>query len=534
MELMPLFYKDVYKSYHPFAYAPNVEFVYGNFTPRFGKHSNIKNGTGMVFVGLQAVVIEYLMRQFTENFFNKPAMEVCAEYARVVSAVVGKPVPTDHILALHTLGYLPIKIKALKEGSFVPYGVPAYTITNTVKGFGWLVNSLETLMSAQLWSVCTSATTAREYFKVFTEAAELTGMDKGMLPFLGHDFSYRGLPGTEAAALSGFGHLASGFAGSDTYPAGLFAEKYYNVRIDQELVMASVDATEHSVMCSYGNAGELDSLVHLITKVTPTGIISIVSDTWDFWKLVTEYLPAIKDIVMAREGTLVIRPDSGDPVKILTGYTVHPISFGSVEDFYAELDYEICIPEAVKVAGKYYEALQDVDGRVALGQELSEAEVKGLIECLWDTFGGTVNDKGFKQLDSHIGAIYGDSITLERQRQILDRLIAKKFVPQVVLGIGSFTYQYVTRDTHGTAIKATHMIKNGVPEDMFKAPKTDSSKRSAKGLLRVERENGTFVLYDEQTPEQEAQGELSLVFEDGKMYRQTNLQAIRAEVAKTF
>lgn len=194
---------------------------------------------------------------------------------------------------------------------------------------------------------------------------------------------------------------------------------------------------------------------------------------------------------MSREGTLVIRPDSGDPVKILCG---------------------------------------DEDSK------LGSAENKGLIECLWDTFGGTIQEStGLKLLDSHIGAIYGDSITLERQDEIIKRLITKGFVPSVVLGIGSYTYQYVTRDTHGSAVKATCVQKGeGNYEPIFKDPKTDKSKKSAKGLLMVTKEEGKFVLHSDVTPEQEQQGELIPVFKDGKLLVETTLSKIRERIDSTF
>lgn len=483
--------KDAYKAYHKHAYNPEVTHVYSNFTNRNGKYSN----TGMdkvVFVGLQYFIKEILIDQWNETFFNLPKKVVVDEYQRVIGSMLGKEVPTDHIADLHDLGYLPISIKALPEGSLVPYQVPVLTITNTVSGFGWITNMLETVMSSELWGISTSATTAYAFRKRFEEESSLKEL--GMTPFLGHDFAYRGLAGSHAASQFGFGHLCS-FVGSDTIPAALFAEKYYNAKIDKELVFASVEATEHSVMCSYGMEGEQSSLEHLMTEVSPSGILSVVSDTWDFWKLVDEYLPNLKDKIMSRDGTLVIRPDSGDPVKILTGYT----------------DDEV------------YEGI-------------SELERKGLVECLWDTFGGSTQEStGLKLLDSHVGAIYGDSITLERQDQIIKRLVAKGFVPSVVLGIGSFTYQYVTRDTHGSAVKATCVQKgegNYIP--IFKDPKTDSKKKSAKGLLRVEKEDGNYVLYGNQTSDQEGQGELVEVFRDGIILVKTSLQEIRERINSTF
>lgn len=476
--------KDAYKIYHQKAYNPSVTHVYSNFTNRFNKHSNIPNNSQVLFVGLQYFIKKVLIEDWNNSFFSKSKADAVGEYSRVVNSILGKEVDVKHMESLHDLGYLPITIKALPEGSLVPYQVPCLTITNTAEGFGWVTNMLETVMSSELWGISTSATTAYAYRKRFEAEPSL---DKGMIQFMGHDFSYRGCFGTEAAAMSGFGHLCS-FVGSDTLPAGLFAEKYYNAKIDQELVLASVDATEHSVMCSYGNEGEEESLEHIITNVTPSGIVSIVSDTWDFWKLVTEYLPDLKEAIMARDGTVVIRPDSGDPVDILCG----------------------------------------------TGKGVSP-ESKGLIECLWDTFGGTITDDGLNMLDSHIGAIYGDSITLERQDQIINRLKDKGFVPSVVLGIGSYTYQYVTRDTHGSAVKATDVqMGTGNHMPISKDPKTDSSKKSAKGLLCVTGVNGGYQVEHDVTPEREREGELVTVFKDGELLVDTSLQEIRDRVSSTF
>jgi nicotinamide phosphoribosyltransferase len=484
MEFLAPLMKDAYKVFHKSAYKPGVTHVYSNFTNRFNTHSNMPNNAEVLFVGLQYFILDVLIERWNDTFFNVDKDIAVNEYSRVVNAMLGKVIAVDHIEALHDLQYLPLEIKAVPEGTLVPYGVPSLSIVNTVSGFGWLTNMIETVMSAEIWPVCTSATTALAYRKRFEQESSL---DKDMIPFMGHDFSYRGMFGTQAAAMSGFGHLCS-FAGSDVIPAALFAEKYYGAKIDKELVFASVDATEHSVQCSYGNDGELDSLLHLITNVTPTGIISIVSDTWDFWKLVGEYLPAIKDTIMNREGTVVIRPDSGDPVDILCGISSND-------------------------SAKYLQA--------------TELERKGLIECLWDIFGGTEKN-GLKLLDSHIGAIYGDSITLERQDLIINKLVAKGFVPNVVLGIGSYTYQYVTRDTHGSAMKATDIqFGAGNHQPIFKDPKTDSSKKSAKGLLRVCRNaDESLYLMDSVHPDDEG-GELKTVFKDGKLTRKTSLNKIR-------
>jgi nicotinamide phosphoribosyltransferase len=240
-------------------------------------------------------------------------------------------------------------------------------------------------------------------------------------------------------------------------------------------------------MCAGGKESEENTYTRLLTKVYPKGVVSIVSDTWDFWKVVTETLPKIKDVVMTREGKMVIRPDSGDPVKILVGDS-----------------------EAPKGSPEY----------------------KGLVECLWDIFGGTVTSRGFKTLDNHVGAIYGDSITQERQKAILHGLLLKGFASDnVVLGIGSFTYQYVTRDTFGFAVKSTYAEVNGESREIFKQPKTDPGKNSHKGLLMVYEDlKGNLKVKDQASPEEEQKGLLQTVFLNGKTVKYETLQTIRDRV----
>lgn len=198
------------------------------------------------------------------------------------------------------------------------------------------------------------------------------------------------------------------------------------------------------------------------------------------------------------------------------------------------------------IEGKYYpcEWLNEDDFEVNMAITLEECEIKGLVEVLWDTFGGTETEKGYKMLDEHVGAIYGDAITLDRQKQIGHKLMEKGFVPQVVLGVGSYSFQFVTRDTHGSAMKATNVTKldgtiwNGEVEGetydvaIFKDPKTDKKKKSAKGLICIEREDGKLVQHDMQTREQEQEGLLQVIFEDGKLYNEQTLSDIRAVIAE--
>lgn len=493
MNISPILMLDGYKTSHRQQYPNGTTLVYSNMTPRSSRVDNVNE---VVFFGMQYFIKRYLVDEFNLNFFCRPKEEVVRKYKRRMDNYLGKDmVPVDHIEALHDLGYLPLKIKAVPEGTLVPLRVPMFTMQNTLDDFFWLTNSLETLTSNVVWLPCTSATTALQYLRTFNKFADDTIGNRDFVPFQGHDFSYRGLAGSEAALTSGAGHLLS-FVGTDTVPAIDLLEQYYNADSDKELVGCSVPATEHSVMClnaeyNGDTPDEYNSIRRLISEVHPTGIVSLVCDSFDFWGVLTNTLPKLKNIILSRNGKLVVRPDSGDPVKIVCGD-----------------------PEAKE----------------------GTPEHKGAIQCLWEVFGGTVNSRGFKELDSHIGLIYGDNITLGRQKEILTKLKDKGFASNnVVLGIGSYTYQYVTRDTFGFAVKATAGIVNGEFREIYKDPKTDNgTKKSARGLLRVERENNKLVLHDRQSWDEEAVGELKTVFEDGQLYNEQSLQQIRAKIKEVL
>ncbi len=481
---------DGYKIGHVFQYPKDTVMVYSNLTARSSRTGLNK----VVAFGFQYFVEEYLIRQFRETFFDQPKARVLAAYQRRVDNYLGPGAVTiDHIAALHDLGYLPLQIKAVPEGMSVPLRVPMLTIRNTIPEFYWLTNMIETLMSNVVWHPCTSATTALEYRKTFERYAKVTGGPMDFVPWQGHDFSFRGLTGPETAALSGAAHLLS-FTGTDTVPAIDLLEQYYCADSDKELVGGSVPATEHSVMCMGMQDGEYGTLRRLLTETYPAGPLSVVSDTWDFWKVLTEYLPLLKREVMARDGKLIVRPDSGDPMKIICG-----------------------------------DEGPDTDSN---GNPRPEA--KGAIQVLWDIFGGTRTSTGYKELDSHIGLIYGEAITLERQEDILNRLMHQGFAStNVVFGIGSYTYQYVTRDTYGFAIKSTFgaTLSRGNLE-IFKDPITDSGlKRSAKGLLRVEYDDsGELICEEECDWEEEQGGVLRPIFRDGKACNVQTLAEIRVRI----
>lgn len=509
---------DGYKVDHRRQFPKNTTRVVDDFKPR---KSRMKGVNEVVWIGAQYLIKRYFIKEFNDNFFSVPREEAVRKYTRRINNYLppGHTVTFEHVGDLHDLGFLPIVIKALPEGSRVPIGVPPFVYYNTKghkKRFHWIPNYLETVTSCTLWPMCQSATTADQFRQKANYWADLTVGNRDFVPWQCHDFSFRGMFGVDAAMMSGASHLTS-FYGTDTIPAIDFLEEWYNADSDKEIVGGSVAATEHSVMClgtglyiwdkyngnwDYQGEAEYDLFVRIITEVYPSGIVSIVGDTWNLWRVVSRYLPQMKEIILARNGKVVLRPDSSPktPVEILVG---------------------------------------DVDG-MSYGYEKEEGEAatKGLVEALWDIFGGTITEKGYKLLDPHVGAIYGDSITLERFDWICEGLAKKGFASiNWVAGVGSYTYTYVTRDTLGWAMKATYgevILSDGreVGIEIFKDPITDDgTKKSARGLQRVDEVEidgkKTFKLTDRVTWEEFEGGALVEIFRDGKLLKETSLAEIR-------
>lgn len=482
---------DFYKISHREQYPEKTEVVYSTWTPRA---SRMKGVDKVVAFGFQGFVKDYLMDFFDTYFFARSKEEVVAEYARTIKHTLGvENPPTQHIEELHDLGYLPLNIRAVDEGTLVPLRVPMLTIHNTDPRFYWLTNYIETLASCELWQPATSATIANEYRKILDEYAMETAGNTDFVQFQGHDFSMRGMGGLHAAMKSGAGHLLS-FAGTDTIPAIPYLENFYNANIEEELVGTSIPATEHSVQCAYGN--DEVYLKRMMTEVYPQGPVSIVSDGYDFWDVIGRVIPSLKETILARGNgrgpefldKVVIRPDSGDPVKIVCGDPDAPV--GSLE-------------------------------------------YKGAIKCLYDIFGGSETEKGYKQLDPHIGLIYGDAITLNRCKEICQRLKDKGFAStNLVFGIGSYTYQYNTRDTFGFALKSTLCVVNGDEKQIFKDPKTDNGiKKSQKGKVIVSKQHGEITFTDEHNLNDNVSGNLlTPVFLDGKLLKDDNLASIRQRI----
>ncbi|AHJ87284.1 nicotinamide phosphoribosyltransferase [Pseudomonas phage phiPsa374] len=583
-----MFATDGYKLGHGPMYRRKTTRVGSNLTPRTDKiHrrscTSFYDGK-LVWVGGQAAVQE-LHENWEASFFKQPKDVVIAEYEEFLMGYLGRDLPTSaQMAALHDLGYLPLEFRSLPEGTLVPMGIPVLTITNTLDDFFWLVNYHETPLSCTTWKTATNATVAREYRLICEHYTKLTGCyDAFTVSVMCHDFSMRGMSGVEDAARSGVGHLTQ-FVGTDTLPAIRHAKKYYDAT---GLIGISVPATEHAVTSNnilsilaeleegtYEFASEEQTQIFvnmmvageelrliaevmfvydLITRIVPNGIVSNVSDTYDFWGMLTRGYPYLKAVIMRRDplglqpGKVVVRPDSGDPVKVICGMRPVAGADGKAIDFENEdaaYDYveqngtfrDYSHNDCIKIGGVFYDFSASDDG-CGIDTDITFAyeEVAGAIRTLWKTFGGTITETGHKLLDSHIGLIYGDSITTKRAEEILRRLAENGYAAaNVVFGVGSYTYQCVTRDVFGFAVKATHSVIDGKDVAIYKDPKTDSKKKSAKGRLHVsadvEQDGWPLYLEDNVTAERENDGEqlLTVFYRDGVFLRRSTLDEIRS------
>lgn len=477
----------------------NIAKIYTNMTPRSTKYFELsipspefKDGKLVAF-GMQ-MAVQDIVESFEFNFFNRPLDDVLPEFIDTALPFIGeneaaKATLITNVTNLHNLGFLPLHFKALPEGTVIPAKIPTITCINTIPGFGWLPNYLETFLSQNSWKTSTAATMARLYNKIFTKFANATCDDLSHLPFQGHDFADRGMSGTDDAIRTGIAH-ATQFMGSDSVHASFSAKHHYGFTNTIPLTF-SVPATEHSVICvSSATSSEEDTFRRLLHQY-PSGIIALVADTFDYWHTISIIAANLKPDILARTPDsmglckTVFRPDSGNPIDVICGdSTANPDS----------------------------------------------PEFKGSLQILWDIFGGTFNSKGFKVLNPKVGLIYGDSITPQRAFDILTKMQSMGFASSnIVFGIGSYAYNYCTRDTLGYAVKATAALTYDnqlIP--IQKTVKTDTAKRSACGLLHV---TDSLELIDNCTPDQEATGQLRTIFKDGQCFFETDFAAIRARAS---
>lgn len=572
----PALFADSYKLSHKAMEPEGTEIIYSNFTPRFNKYFKElypnHDGKTVVF-GIYPFLLDFLVDYWEKGFFKRPKEDVLQEIRETCYPYVGMDTSDlKHFEELHDLGYLPLRVKALPEGSTVNTNIPVLTVVNTHKNFSWLTNYIESVLSSELWKPMTVATFAREFDKLVRHWFDKTVSDQTFRHFAIHDFSYRGHGTHRESAVCGAAPLLFS-NGTDNIPGILVARSLYNAPED---VAGSVAASEHSVttlginffadqkfegelevlttqlknrMLSLGIYGEYDkalgelvTLYRLLTEVYPSGIFSYVSDSYDYWRVLTLILPILKPVILRREGKLVIRPDSGDPVKIVCGEKLALLEVD--EKAISRLSYNT----EFTFKGKPYRVIRDLSVvpeerylpffeliRNEFIEEIrteQTPEEKGSIQVLSEVFGFTTNAKGYKELPPQIGLIYGDGITYARGSAIYSQLADKGFASNnVVLGVGSFSFAGGTRDTLGFAIKATYAEVNGNPTPIYKEPKTDVSKKSARGLMKiVEDDKGELVLVDQVSWAEEAEGLFQVVFENGKLFNQPDFTEIRTRL----
>lgn len=562
---------DGYKMGHGPLYPFGTNFAYGNGTPRSdrlfkgSKSQSMFWDSKVTWFGIQAVMRE-VHGLWDSTFFKKDKNSVIRRYKRRMDKYLGEGmVDIEAMSRLHDLGYLPITVLSIPEGSRLNMNVPGYVIYNTIPEFYWVVNYLETIMSSLIWAMVCNATIAYEYRRVLEHFAELTGTPRAFIDVQGHDFALRGINHPQAAAFSNAGHMLF-FRGTDTLPVLDFLEDMYGADCEKEFLACSVVATEHAVATSnilynvakslqeqgininelspqaYALAqidGEKKFIKDIITKKVPKGIVSLVSDSFDFWKIISVVIPALKDVILAREpdenglAKVVVRPDSGDPVEVICGKEI----FTEEEIRKIRANGGSTAGKLVEVRGELFKVTLERDGYDYVPYERS-VEERGAVEILWDTFGGTYTEEGYMMLHERIGLIYGDSITVERTQEIMRRLMKKGFASgNWVLGIGSYTYQHNTRDTFGFAVKATAIQVEDLFVELFKAPKTEgeTNKKSAKGFLKVVKDaEGNFVLEQNQTFGIDeidfSSGELKVIYKNGDFVNQVTLGELRVRV----
>ena len=484
-----LLLKDFYKAVHSEMLNPGMTKSVSYYTPR---KSRVNRWPKVVNFGLQMFIKNWLIDEFNENFFNRPEDEVVAEYKRVLDNAMGKDIyDINKVRKLHKLGYLPIEIISIPEGIEVPMRCPIFGITNTHDEFAWLPQALESLISAEVWYPMITATVGHTYRQIVDKYYDLTCDDN--IPHrraLGN-FDFRGDMGVDAALKAAAGWLMS-FVNTATVPAIPFMEQMYNCDCTKEEVGFGAVSTEHFVMCSNFavDGDERTFLKRLLTELYPNTSFSCVCDSYDYWNVVENILPSLKDEIMAHNGCFLVRGDSGDCVDVVT-----------------------------KTVFK-----------------------------LWELFGGTVNTKGYNVSDPHVKALYGDSITVERAEKIYQILMDNGFAASnVSLGVGSFSMHCIeedgmlkpfTRDTFSSCIKACDAIINGKEYPIFKDPKTDREtgdgfKKSQRGACRVFLKDGELTYEDGLTYEESLKNNIMRpIFRDGKLLVDYTIIQLRNQLNK--
>ena len=454
MRYNPMLACDYYKTVHAQMLPEGITKSVSYFTPR---SSRIPGWDTAVFFGLQGFIREFLVEMFDENFFNRPKAAVMAEVTDTLKLTMGSGAGTNikQIAELYDLGYLPIEIYALPEGAHVPMGVPMFAITNTLPGFAWLPQYLESLISCEMWHGIVAATVADKYRQIVDRwYAKTSDMPAR---FALSCFDMRGEESFGDAVKTGAA-WATSFVPCATVATSQYLWHYYNA---YGAPIIGSPSTEHAVMCSNAavDGDEETFVLRMLKEIYPEQSFSIVLDSYDYRRMVKEVIPKLKEDILAHKGCMLVRGDSGDPVEVVTQ----------------------------------------------------------TVFSLWETFGGSVNKKGYKVLDPHVKAIYGDGITLQRCEKIYNILEEYGFAADnVSLGVGSYSMQALnidgvhypfTRDTFNIAIKATYIEVEGKPYMIQKDPKVDGAhgetreyfKKSKKGCIIVRGRDGAYTAEDGHT-----------------------------------
>ena len=595
----PFLLTDFYKLTHILQYRPELRELTSYLTPR---GSRIKGIDKVVFFGLSAYVHSYVVKNFNDNFFNRNFEYCKCEIREVLELGLGYSddmidKTIEHFKALHELGYLPVEINAVAEGTLVPMGVPCLEIKSTNPQFFWVGQALEASLSAAIWHPMVSATIAREYRKIARGAFFATvenGIDERTAMC---DFSMRGQESNESAVNASVAWLTCMWNSSTVAARKHIKDVYTKLSTRDKMtngVIRGLTSTEHSVMTSHAcldGGDEIPTFKYLFDLYKNVSFAA-VCDSYDFWNVLTNILPNnFKDVIDERgkRGLFIgVRHDSAEPVDALCG-TVPVINENSnvkideLPDTLIEGETMYCIKIPVDDAkrlnktmskdgifdynGQVYQIMHfygerplfnfhatDRDGRAlktwatdeknnpigwAIVRNLNRPrtwEEKGMVETMYEIFGGSVNSKGYKVLNPGIKAVYGDSITITRAKKIYERLAAKGFAANnVSLGVGSFSFQALenedgtlspfTRDTFSVAIKCTHSKYKDeygtvCERHVFKDPKDFSGKKSQKGLCRIFFNEDGELTYEDELYEADLVGKNSAFvpyFKDGKM-----------------
>jgi nicotinamide phosphoribosyltransferase len=456
----PILATDSYKHSHFLQYPPEARAISAYIEARQNDFAD-----EVLFMGLQPYLIDRLGRPITQGDIDE-AEAVCAAH--------GVPFNREGwqiILGEHG-GYLPIEVRALPEGMIVPTGVPLVQVETTDPRLPWLATFIETAMLRAIWYPTTVATLSRQCRLIIRAGLEKTSEDvDGQLPFKLHDFGARGTSSGESAGLGGMAHLVS-FMGTDTMEGLIAARRFYGA----DMAGFSIPAAEHSTMTSWGRAREVEAYANMLEAFDGDGkVVAVVSDSYDLDAALTSiWGGSLRDKVLTRKGTLVVRPDSGDPV---------------------------------------------------------ETPVRA-IRTLWEAFGGTINAKGYRVLDPHVRVIQGDGMTPATIAKLIDRLIEEGFaIDNIAFGMGGGLLQHVNRDTLRFAMKANAIRDaGGAWHDVAKAPATDPGKASKAGRQAVVLENGRIVA-QRMNQVDDAENLLRPVWRNGTMLVRYAFEELRARAA---